>query len=215
MIGEMFACQFTTGTTFYGISGQADGGACYVWTYGIFQNQPSGLGDGSTASTGFPITNKFWTDNQLSNHGNNACVRLKAWQDWTDSTSPLVVPGDVYVTPANGLSGASQRVVVVIEFDEPMLGSSITSSTFTLKLGGTAVPGTVAYNPTTWTATFTPAGTLASYSSYTAQLTTAVQNAQGVALPNPITWSFTTAAGRSASAMAWFPGLSKSTARRF
>ena len=155
--GASFICNFTTGIQFYN-TGDYDGNGCYVWSYQNYQNQPFGMGDGTIASSGVPITNQYWTNNQLSNHANNATVRLKAWNDWTDSVSPFVIPGDVYVTPANGATGVSQRAVIVVEFDEPMLGASITNSTFTVKVGGTPISGIIAYNPITWTATFTPVG---------------------------------------------------------
>ena len=203
--------MFDSGVEFQN-TGNADGNESDSWSYGIYHAQPTGRGDGSTASNGLAVTNQSWNNTQLANNGPNVSTRLKAWQDWADSTSPLVIPGDVFVTPANGATSVSPRVVIVVEFNEPMLGSTITTSTWTLKLGSTSISGTVLYSPVTWAATFTPSSILDAYATYTAQITTGVTNAQGTALANPITWTFTTGAGTRA-AKPWFSGLRSPTAR--
>ena len=70
--------------------------------------------------------------------------------------------------------------------------------TFTLKnntLAGINVPGVVTMNGTNTIATFTPgAANLDAATSYTATISTAAKNAGGTAMPNPVVWSFTTAA---------------------
>ena len=192
-----------------------DGGATWVWPLFLFEPQPMGYGNGSMTSNGYDVTNQFWIDTQLSPHNFNAAVRMQAWNDWVDQASPFIIPGDVYVTPANGATLVSPRVVIVVQFDEPMLGSTINNSTFTLKLAGNSVRGTIAYNPITWAATFTPIGSLSGLSPYTAQVTTGAENSQGIAILNPITWSFTTSASTSGLSRAWYPGLSRPTLRGY
>jgi hypothetical protein len=66
--------------------------------------------------------------------------------------------------------------------------------TFTLKgSSGDYVDGTVALNAAKTVATFTPTDSeLRPDEKYTATITTAAESAGGVALPDPIKWSFTT-----------------------
>jgi hypothetical protein len=66
--------------------------------------------------------------------------------------------------------------------------------TFTVKeTTGNNVPGTVVMNATNTVATFTPTSSaLSPNTSYTATVTTAAKNAGGVAMANPIEWTFTT-----------------------
>ena len=182
-----------------------------IWPQAIWENQPFGRGDGTTASSGQAVTNKFWGDTQTLEHGNNVAVRMQAFNDWIDQANQFVIPGDVYVTPANGATSVSPRVVIVVEFDEPMLGSTITTSTFTLKLNGNSVSGTVVYNPVTWAATFTPTVPLNRYEAYIAQVSTGVTNAEGIALSNPINWTFVTGSGTAGGR--WFSGMRRPTPR--
>jgi hypothetical protein len=69
-----------------------------------------------------------------------------------------------------------------------------TLSTFTLKeTSGNNVPGTVAMNAASTVATFTPtASALTPNTSYTATVTTAARSAAGIALANPVVWTFVT-----------------------
>jgi hypothetical protein len=66
--------------------------------------------------------------------------------------------------------------------------------TFTVKeTTGNDVPGTVVMNAANTVATFTPTSSaLNPYTSYTARVTTAAKNAAGVAMANPIEWTFAT-----------------------
>ncbi len=196
-----------------GNMGGVDGSIAALWAFTNWASQPVGKGDGSVASNGLNVTNKFWANTQTSPYNSNASVRTKAWQDWANTTSPYVIPSAVSVTPANSATSVSTRVVVVVEFDEPMLSSSITSATFTLKLGTQSVTGTIAYNPVTWTATFTPLGSLKSSQVYTARLTTGVTNTNGTPLSSPVTWEFSTATSTRSGAAGWFPGLGSARAR--
>src|ERR1700694_4484225 len=66
--------------------------------------------------------------------------------------------------------------------------------TFTVReTNGNEVPGTVVMNDEDTVATFTPTwSALNPNTSYTATVTTAAKNAAGVAMANPIQWTFTT-----------------------
>ncbi len=87
-------------------------------------------------------------------------------------------------------------------FSKAMDSSTITTTTFTLKQGTTAVAGTVTYAGTT--ATFTPTANLAASTAYTATISTGATDLAGNALaaggsaPNP--WTFTTGTTSNTSA---------------
>jgi hypothetical protein len=102
-------------------------------------------------------------------------------------------------TSTNGSGNVVSVKLLTATFSEAMLPGSITPvGVFTLKnntLGGIDVPGTVAMSGGNTIATFTPGvANLNAASSYTATISTAAKNAGGTAMPNPIAWSFTTAA---------------------
>jgi len=89
-------------------------------------------------------------------------------------------------------------------FSTPMLPATIVNANFSLNLGsppalGALIPATVAFDGNE-TATITPTSSLLPNTSYTATITTGVQNLAGVALNNPLgtvanyVWTFTTAA---------------------
>jgi hypothetical protein len=71
-----------------------------------------------------------------------------------------------------------------------MNATTITSSTFTLMQGTTAVTGTVAYSGTS--ASFTPSALLTAGTVYTAKISTGAKDLAGNALAANITWNFTT-----------------------
>ncbi|MGA2134445.1 MAG: ice-binding family protein [Bryobacteraceae bacterium] len=98
-------------------------------------------------------------------------------------------------TSDNVVTGAA----VTATFSQPMDPETVNSSpadmlTFTVKeTTGNNVPGTVVMNATNTVATFTPTSSaLSPNTSYTATVTTAAKNAGGVAMANPIEWTFTT-----------------------
>src|SRR2546430_15878426 len=72
--------------------------------------------------------------------------------------------------PANAATGVAISGKIAAAFSEAMDPLTISTATFTLQQGTTAVAGTVSYAGVT--ATFTPAGTLAPLTAYTATVTT-------------------------------------------
>jgi hypothetical protein len=93
--------------------------------------------------------------------------------------------------------------VLTATFGEAMNPATINSApagtllTFTLRNNtlGSDVPGTVAMSGGNTIATFTPtAVALNAATSYTATISVAAKNVGGTAMPNPVAWSFTTAA---------------------
>lgn len=110
-----------------------------------------------------------------------------------DTTAPTVIlvnPVDLEIAvPINSAVNAT--------FSEDMDILTISTATFTLQttgppLGVPAVSGTVAYNPLTRIATFTPSASLAVNTNYTATVTTGAKDLAGNALALDYVWSFTT-----------------------
>ena len=119
---------------------------------------------------------------------------LAANDSWSFTTATAPAPGVSAVTPANISTTAAISTTVTATFNQAMMSSTITGSTFTLTgPGTTSVQGTVIYNAGTSVATFTPAANLAYNTMYTATLSASIMSSTGVALA-PYTWSFTTAA---------------------
>jgi hypothetical protein len=83
---------------------------------------------------------------------------------------------------------------VTATFSQLMDPETVNSLTFTVRESyGNEVPGTVVMNDENTAATFTPTwSALNPNTSYTATVTTAAKNAAGVAMANPIEWTFTT-----------------------
>ena len=110
--------------------------------------------------------------------------------DAPDLTLPMVNSTD----PLNNATGVASNKVVALTFSKEMNPVTITSVTFTLMQGTTAVPGTVASSGAT--ATFTPTSLLAANTTYIATITMGAKDLAGNALAANTVWSFTTAALR-------------------
>ena len=106
------------------------------------------------------------------------------------SEGPESAPGLTTMFPSDGASAVALNTRVLATFDMAM--EPLTASTFTLKQGGTAVPGTVTHGADGTTATFTPNANLAANSSYTATITTGAKSADGAGFAANRSWSFTT-----------------------
>ena len=117
---------------------------------------------------------------------------------WTFTTGDApCLPGPptvVFVTPPTGAAGVCPNSVVTATFSEAMNPSTINTTTFTLTGPGTTpVTGVVAYDASSYTATFTPSSILALDTLFTATITTGVQDPSGNALASNYVWTFTTA----------------------
>ncbi len=101
------------------------------------------------------------------------------------ATTPPTVTSE---TPASNATEVSVSTTATATFNEAVQASTIS---FTLKnSSGTAVGGSVSYNSTTNTTTFTPSSALACNTTYTA--TVSAQSTSGVSVTAPFSWSFTT-----------------------
>lgn len=96
-------------------------------------------------------------------------------------TSTIPLSGAMAV-PIDGEASAT--------FDKPMDCASLTTKTFQLTAGASAVAGTVLCSKST--VVFWPASHLAQNTSFTAKITTGAKSAAGVALGSDYSWTFQT-----------------------
>jgi hypothetical protein len=104
-----------------------------------------------------------------------------------DLTAPTVMSTD----PLSSAINVTRNKAITITFSEAMDASTITTSSFTVKQGSTAVAGTVFYADKV--ATFTPTIIFDAALLYTVLVTSSVKDAAGNALAET-TWGFTTSA---------------------
>ncbi|MEO8183231.1 MAG: ice-binding family protein [Deltaproteobacteria bacterium] len=103
-----------------------------------------------------------------------------------DTSRPTVVSNH----PDENATGESAGVAISVRFNEAMLSTTLTDTSFNLKRGTVVVAGAVTYFNRE--ATFLPTDPLALGTSYTATVTTAVQDLAGNALATAKSWSFQT-----------------------
>lgn len=99
--------------------------------------------------------------------------------------------------PAANATGVDPNMTIVTTFNRAMDPLTITSSTFSMRQGSAAVPGTFAFGANGATAAFAPSAPLAASTVYTAALTTGIRDQGGVPLDGAVSWTFTTAAANS------------------
>jgi Ice-binding-like/Bacterial Ig-like domain/Quinohemoprotein amine dehydrogenase, alpha subunit domain III len=109
----------------------------------------------------------------------------------------LLPPTISSTNPANGDTSVPFNRKITATFSTAMSGASITPvGVFTLKIGAANVAGTVTYDATNNTATFTPASALLASTIYTAAISPSATDTLGNPLSNagtaPNPWTFTT-----------------------
>jgi hypothetical protein len=128
----------------------------------------------------------------------NVMVQNYAW-----NFEAVAGPSVVSTTPTTGAIGLTFNPTISATFlqlpamDPDYAGaalncSTLTTSTFTVTATAGAVTGTVACSGATATFTPTSPAILAANTTYTATLTTGVQNVAGTGLASAYTWTFTT-----------------------
>ena len=100
-------------------------------------------------------------------------------------------------TPAASATDVATNTTVQMVFSEAMNAGTVASA-FTLTSASGTVAGTMATSAGGTTFTFSPSGTLAFSTVYTATLSTAATDAAGNAIATVQTWTFTTAVDPSA-----------------
>jgi hypothetical protein len=113
--------------------------------------------------------------------------------------TPITHPTMISTDPLNNVTGVARNKEVAFTFSEAMDPLTISTSTFILMQGTTAVSGTVTYSGTT--ATFTPSNTLAAGTIYTAKITKEASTVAGNSLAADAVWSFTTGGTTSSLAI--------------
>ncbi|MDH5231120.1 MAG: Ig-like domain-containing protein [Gammaproteobacteria bacterium] len=105
----------------------------------------------------------------------------------TDTTVPEVVS----VSPENLTTDIDLKTQVSVTFSESMKNSTITINNFSLS-NGSAVPGTITLSENNTIATFTPDNDLAENTTYTATISTGVQDSAGNSISDHYHWTFST-----------------------
>jgi len=110
----------------------------------------------------------------------------------TNTVTFTITPGFAVVStiPTNGATGVALATTVSATFNLPLNCSTLTAGTFTVTIIGVPVAGAVTCAGST--ATFTPTVNLAPNATYSATLTTGVQDQAGDGLSVPYVWSFST-----------------------
>jgi len=106
--------------------------------------------------------------------------------------TPTLPPAITAVFPPQNSDGALVSTLISATFSDDMNESTITTTSFTLTLGGVPVAvASVSYDAITRTATLTPDADLVSSSEYRATISSTVENSAGVTpLTADFVWSF-------------------------
>lgn len=107
-----------------------------------------------------------------------------------ESTTDALAPTVSSANPAKNATGVVLNSAVTATFSEAMTPSTLSTTTFTLKQGTTAVSGDVTFSGVT--AIFKPGSTLAASTVYTATITTGTKDLAGNAVASDYIWNFTT-----------------------
>jgi len=109
---------------------------------------------------------------------------------WVFSTGTTILPVVVATSPFMNETGVELNKTIVANFSVAMDQSTITKTTFTLSKGTTLVEGVVSGLGNN--ASFVPTVALSPLTVYTAKITAAVKNLDGVSIVKDTTWTFTT-----------------------
>ena len=136
--------------------------------------------------------------------------QANAWTFTTGANADVIAPFRFSTNPANSASGVAIDEPIRVTLSEPMDPATLNTANFAVTgPGATLVIGTVAFDATNNTATFTrinhpttpavihppsePVSNLERGTTYTATLTTGAKDLAGNALAGNVVWSFSTA----------------------
>ncbi|MBP6237901.1 MAG: Ig-like domain-containing protein [Saprospiraceae bacterium] len=111
---------------------------------------------------------------------------------WTFTTETRISPTVISTDPTNNAINVSLNKIITAVFSVPMDPTTINGSTFTIFDGATPVSGNVTYSGTT--ATFAPTNNLTAGTTYTATITSGVNNTDGTPMAENYIWTFSTGA---------------------
>lgn len=97
-------------------------------------------------------------------------------------------------SPADGATGVALGTSVRVTFSREVEPATLVNAIHLRTTAG-ELPGTIAYDATTWTAIFTPAASLAPLTDHTVTVDDKVKSVTTVRLPAPFVFAFTTGAG--------------------
>jgi MBG domain-containing protein/concanavalin A-like lectin/glucanase superfamily protein/YDG domain-containing protein/Big-like domain-containing protein len=136
----------------------------------------------------------FWSGDCSGTYA-SVSLYIDANKSCTANFAPLPTPQVIATQPATGtVIEDVTTAAITAEFNVPLLKTSIDATTFVVKdQNGATVAGSVTYDSYFKQVTFTPDALLAGGATYTATLTTGIQNAIGTPLAAEYSWSFTVA----------------------
>ncbi|MBT2567578.1 DUF4082 domain-containing protein [Arthrobacter sp. ISL-85] len=145
----------------------------------------------------------------VSGATSTAGATMDAPYTWTFATTAApLLPAVSSSSPTNNATAVAVDVKPGVTFNQDVIGSSVA---FTLKdSANVSVQGSVAYDATARTATFSPGSALAFSVTYTATVSGAT-NSAGQVMSTPYSWSFTTAAQPAACPCSVFSAASVPT----
>jgi hypothetical protein len=140
-----------------------------------------------TVTTGASVEGRLLARTAAVTLDGNTVVRKNSVVAPLDNIAPIVSS----TAPLDAAIGAVINSKVSANFSEAMSASSINATTFILKQGAVAVPGTVSYAGQV--AVFTPMANLSPLTSYSATITTGAVDVAGNHMAANKVWNFTTA----------------------
>jgi methionine-rich copper-binding protein CopC len=117
----------------------------------------------------------------------NALASAWTWKFTTVGNAPHVVS----TTPADGMTGVAQDIVIKFVFDKSMNASSLSSNMTLTDATQAMVPASVSYDDATFTASLTPSAPLAKGKMYAATAKAGILGTNGLALPADKVVAFT------------------------
>ena len=182
----------TAGTT-YVASYYAPNGH-YSWDQGAFNFVGFDNAPRHALSTGVAPGNGVYLYGTKSAFPTSSYDGTNYWVDVVyDQTSGNAPPTVTSVTPSAGSSGVGLGSTVSVSFSQPLDPTSITSATFTvIDPSNNPIPGTLTYDPGSFSILFQPNPEFAAQSIYTVVVSGSVRNLNGQQLGSSYSWSFST-----------------------
>ncbi len=112
-----------------------------------------------------------------------------------DTTSPSVTG----MTPGEDTAGVGTDSTLTATLSEAMIAGEISTDTFRVTDGISAIPGVVSFDAVNHIAVFTPTGDLAPNTRYTATIVTGIGDLAGNPLTTDFAWCFVTGGGADSS----------------
>ncbi|MBW4037758.1 MAG: Ig-like domain-containing protein, partial [Acidobacteria bacterium] len=169
--------------TLAGPTGPVAGAVTYTATGSVAMFTPSA----------YLAYNTVYTATIATSAANTLGIQLASTYTWSFTTM-APPPTVVSTVPSNGATGVPIGQVLSASFSEAMNPATIGTSSFTLTGPTGNIAGSVAYNASSASATFTPSAPLTNSTLYTATISTAAQSLAGTGLASTYSWTFTTVA---------------------